>query len=99
MTGNNLPLFYGLTACCMESREENQAIRPKMPFKGTFESLATGGELLASTVMPPLMPSPMKLKTNNVMVETIQIQVFNRAYVGILKTPQSSFLPIHALPL
>lgn len=54
----------------------------KMPFKDTFESLATGREFLAST-MPPLMPSPMKLKTNNVMVETFQIQVFNRACGGI----------------
>jgi len=36
-------------------------------FKSTCQSLATGRELLASTLMPPLMPSPVKLKTNHVI--------------------------------
>lgn len=44
-------------------------------FKGTLQSLATQRELLASTLMPQLMPLPVKLKRNNAMAETIQIQV------------------------
>lgn len=43
--------------------------------KGTIQTLATGQELLASTLLLPLMTSPVKLQTNNVLLEIIKIQV------------------------
>lgn len=44
--------------------------------KDTTQSLATGQELLASTLLSPLMTSPVKLKTNNLLLEIIKIQVW-----------------------